>query len=104
MYGSAPNQLGFNTDTLLRAISATFKNRETPAPAEEFDALTEKFAEEHRVQWNAFVKKIGEDELTDAFGKIVADLRSFAMPLLRSLARGEKFTQKWNAKKGWIAP
>jgi predicted nucleotidyltransferase component of viral defense system len=98
------NHLDFNTDTLLNAIGATFKNRETPVPAEEFDALTEKFAEEHRVQWNAFVKKIGEDELTDALDKIVADLRSFAIPLLRSLARGEKFAQNWNAKKGWIAP
>jgi predicted nucleotidyltransferase component of viral defense system len=98
------NHLDFNTDTLLKAIGATFKNRETPVPAEEFDAFTEKFAEEHRVQWNAFVKKIGENELTGALGKIVEDLRSFAMPLLRSLARGEKFTQKWDAKKGWIAP
>jgi predicted nucleotidyltransferase component of viral defense system len=98
------NHLDFNTDTLLKAISATFRNRETPVPADEFDAVTEKFAKEHRVQWNAFVKKIGEEELIDALGKIVADLSSFAMPLLRSLARGEKFTQKWNAKKGWIAP
>lgn len=98
------NHLDFNTDTLLKAIGATFKNRETPVPAEEFDAFTEKFAEEHRVQWNAFVKKIGEGELTDALGKVVADLGSFAMPMLRSLARGEKFTQKWDAKKGWIAP
>jgi hypothetical protein len=26
--------LDFNTDTLLKAIDATFKNRETPVPAE----------------------------------------------------------------------
>jgi predicted nucleotidyltransferase component of viral defense system len=96
--------LEFNTDTLLKAISATFKNRETPVPAEEFDAISEKFAEEHRAQWNAFVKKIGEGELIDTLGKIVADLRNFAMPLLRSVARGEKFAEKWSTKKGWIAP
>jgi predicted nucleotidyltransferase component of viral defense system len=98
------NHLDFNTDTLLNAISATFKNRQTPVPAEEFEALTAKFAEEHRVQWNAFVKKIGENELINALGTIVADLKVFAMPLLRSLALGEKFAQQWNSKKGWIAP
>lgn len=96
--------LEFNTDTLLKAISATFKNRQTPVPADEFDAISDKFAEQHRAQWNAFVKKIGEAELTDTLGKVVADLRSFAMPLLSSLARGEKFAQKWNTQKGWIAP
>ena len=34
------NHLDFNTDTLLKAIDATFKNRRTPVPAEEFEALT----------------------------------------------------------------
>jgi predicted nucleotidyltransferase component of viral defense system len=42
--------LEFNTDTLLKAISATFKNRETPVPAGEFDAILDKFSEEHRAQ------------------------------------------------------
>ena len=46
------NHLDFNTETLLKAIDATFKNRETPVPAEEFEALSRNFAEEHRVQWN----------------------------------------------------
>ena len=32
--------LDFNADTLLKAIDATFKNRETRVPAEEFEALT----------------------------------------------------------------
>jgi hypothetical protein len=94
--------LDFNTDTLLKAIGATFKNRETPVPAEEFEALTAHFVEGHRVQWNAFVRKMGEDDLIDAFGKVVADLEVFAMPALRSLARGEKLAQQWEASKGWV--
>lgn len=63
--------LDFNTDTLLNAISATFKNRETPLPGGEFEALTARFAEEHETQWNAFVRKIGEDDLTDGFGRVI---------------------------------
>jgi hypothetical protein len=94
--------LDFNCESLLKAISATFANRETALPEEDFDALTEKFAEAHRVQWNAFVKKLGEHELTDALDKIIAELKIFASPMLRSLAHNEKFTQQWRAQKGWI--
>jgi hypothetical protein len=50
--------LDFNAGTLLKAISATFKNRETPVPAQEFEALTITFAGAHRVQWNAFAMSL----------------------------------------------
>jgi predicted nucleotidyltransferase component of viral defense system len=93
--------LDFNADTLLKAIDATFKNRQTPAPTEEFEALTTKFVEAHRIQWNAFVKKMGEDDLVDAFGKVVADLKLFALPALQAVAREEKFAQQWKAGTEW---
>jgi predicted nucleotidyltransferase component of viral defense system len=96
------NHLDFDTDTLLDAIGATFKNRETSVPAEDFEALTANFADQHRVQWNAFVRKMGEDELTDAFGKVITELRIFALPLLRSLARSEQLAQQWKAGNGWV--
>lgn len=96
------NYLDFNTDTLLKAIDATFKNRETPALTEEFEAFTTTFVREHQVQWNAFVKKMGENELIDAFGKVVEDLTVFAMPLLSSLSRGGTLTRQWRAGKGWV--
>ena len=94
--------LDFNTDTLLKAIDATFKNRETPVPAEEFEALTTNFVDAHRVQWNSFVRKMGEKQLIDAFGTVVADLEAFALPALRALARGERITQQWKAGSGWL--
>jgi predicted nucleotidyltransferase component of viral defense system len=93
--------LDFHADTLLEAIEATFKNRETPVPTEEFDALTTNFIEGHRVQWNAFVRKIGEHDLIDAFGKVVSDLKVFAMPALQSLAHGDKLPRQWKAGNGW---
>jgi hypothetical protein len=49
------------------------------------------------------VRKIGEHELTDAFSKVIEDLKIFAMPMLSSIARGEKLSQRWNAKNGWLA-
>jgi predicted nucleotidyltransferase component of viral defense system len=94
--------LDFEKDTLLNAISATFKNRETPLPDKEFEALTTHFVEQHRVQWNAFAKKIGEENLVDSLGEIVDDIRGFAMPAFSSLARGKALTQEWRAGEGWI--
>jgi predicted nucleotidyltransferase component of viral defense system len=96
--------LDFNGVTLPRAIDATFKNRETPIPDSEFEALTTGFVEDHRVQWNAFVRKIGERGLTDRFNKIVEDLGYFARPLLHSLACNEKLTRQWRAGEGWVDP
>jgi predicted nucleotidyltransferase component of viral defense system len=82
--------LEFSADTLLKAIRATFQNRDTAVPADEVEALTSDFAEEHRLQWNAFARKIGEEALKDEFGRIVEDIRLFVMPLLRALATGER--------------
>jgi predicted nucleotidyltransferase component of viral defense system len=94
--------LDFSWGALRNAIDATFKNRDTPVPAGEVEALTTAFVDRHRVQWNAFVRKIGEGELIDEFGRIVDDIRIFAMPVFRSLARGEKFAQQWKAGRGWV--
>lgn len=94
--------LDFNADTLLKAIDATFKNRDTPVPGEEFEALTANFAAGHRVQRNAFARKMGENDLIDAFDKIIEDLKVFVVPALRSLARGEKLAQHWKAGNGWV--
>jgi hypothetical protein len=76
--------LDLDKDGLLRAITATFENRGTPIPVGDFDALSPSFVDGHRLQWNAFVRKIGEEHLRDKLGAIVADLRLFAIPLLES--------------------
>jgi hypothetical protein len=90
-------------DRSLTAIEATFKNRQTPVPAKEFEALSPEFIQTHHTQWNAFVKKIGEGRLADTLGIVIEDLKNFAIPALRSLASGEKLTQQWKAGSGWVA-
>jgi hypothetical protein len=97
------DHLDFIADALINAIDATFKNRDTRVPADEAEAFTMAFVEAHQVQWNAFVKRIGESELIDALGRIVEDLKSFAMPALRSLASGERLEKRWKAGRGWLA-
>lgn len=46
---------------------------------------------------------MGEDELKDAFDRVVAELQILVMPVLGALARGEKPTRQWRAGKGWVA-
>jgi predicted nucleotidyltransferase component of viral defense system len=94
--------LDLNGKTLLKAIDATFKNRQTPVPAEEFEALSPDFVRAHHIQWNAFVNKMGEAHLADSFNKVVEDLIVFAMPTFRALSSGENLTQMWKAGTGWV--
>jgi hypothetical protein len=96
------NHLDFNADALLKAIDATFKNRDTPVPADEVEALTTAFVAKNRVQWNAFVRKIGETELIDAFDRVVDDVKIFAMPALHSLAGAKTLSKQWKAGRGWV--
>lgn len=92
--------LELSGDTLASAIEATFRNRKTSVPMV-LDALTSRFADEHRAQWNAFAKKIGEDSLRDELGRIIEDLNVFVHPLLQSLTTGEKLRDRWTAQTGW---
>ena len=71
-------------------------------PTKAFEALSIDFAEEHRVQWNTFVKKIGEDDLTDSFVTVVAKIEAFAMPLFLPLAHGGTIARQWKAGIGWV--
>jgi predicted nucleotidyltransferase component of viral defense system len=95
--------LEFAEGTVLKAIDATFRNRDTLIPAEEIEAFTAAFVAAHAVQWNAFATKLGEKDLVDAFGKVVEDLKTFAVPMFRTLARGESSMQRWRSGQGWIA-
>lgn len=95
--------LDFKEGTLLKAIGATFRNRETIIPVGDVEAFTTAFVEAHAVQWNAFARRVGESELLGAFGRVVEDIRTFAVPMLRSLAHEEKFAQRWEAGRGWVA-
>jgi predicted nucleotidyltransferase component of viral defense system len=94
--------LDFAGSTLGKAVDATFKNRQTPVPAGDFEALTPEFAEAHRTQWNAFVKKMGEGDLVDAFDVVIAHLKRFGLPVLEAVAHGEKFSRHWKAGTEWM--
>ena len=97
------SHLGFESDKVIEAVEATFKNRETDIPTDDFEVLTIGFAERHLVQWNAFVKKMGEGGLANRFAEIIEDLQKFAVPMFRCIVLGEKIGKQWRTGKGWLA-
>lgn len=81
------NAFTFDDDRLARAISATFRRRETEVPVDVPDALTDAFAEDDqkRRQWQAFIEGLLAEPV--ALSVVVQDLRGFLMPHART-ARG----------------
>lgn len=57
---------------LSKAIHATFRRRGTTLPAEVPTGLSDRFAEDKRVMWNAFLRKNGlaSGEMADVIGRI----------------------------------
>ena len=96
------SHLDFESGKLLKALEATFKNRETDIPTDDFEVLTIGFAERHLVQWNAFVKKMGEGTLANRFPEVIQDLRKFAVPMFRCIVLGEQIGTQWRTGKGWL--
>lgn len=85
--------LHFDGPTLAQSIAGTFKQRETTLPTELPTGLTANYfeADEHVRQWRAFVRRIGETDIADAFEKVVAEIAGFLMPPTLAAARGQKF-------------
>jgi len=92
----------FKSDTLIRAITATFHHRGTalqPLPtglSDEFGNSNEKSA-----QWTAFLRRARLESAPKAFGDIVAVVRQFAHPLLSAASSGDPFTAKWIPGGPW---
>jgi predicted nucleotidyltransferase component of viral defense system len=74
----------FDDDRLARAISATFKRRETEVPVDVPDALTDAFAEDdqNQRQWQAFIEGVLAEPAS--LSAVVRDLQGFLMPHART--------------------
>lgn len=75
----------FDGPTLRKAIEATFARRQTNLPQSP-EALSETFANDptKQAQWAAFLRRNGLTGITNQFSEVVAVLRKFIEPVLRS--------------------
>lgn len=93
----------FDSDTLARAIRATFERRTTPLPTTTPVALSSTFAEDRakRAQWSGFVRKTGARD-AGSLGEAVAAVRSFVeVPLAVAAGTTPSTSLRWRGD-GWV--
>ena len=75
----------FDGPTLRKAIEATFARRQTNL-SQSPEAFTDAFANDptKQAQWAAFLRRNGLSGITDQFSEVVAVIRKFIEPVLRS--------------------
>ena len=93
----------FDGDPLSVAIKRTFDCRKTALPVDEPIALTNEFASDvaKKQQWNAFVGKIGEAEISKELGAVVDNIRTFLWPPAKAAAQSLVMKKRWSAGGAW---
>lgn len=94
----------FYFSSIEKAVAGTFDNRNTLIQSSP-ECFSKKYSEEKQVQWNAFVRKIGKEDIPLNIQPIMAKLHQFFLPIIASL-NGEEYEHsltKWNPEKGWRA-
>jgi predicted nucleotidyltransferase component of viral defense system len=94
---------GFDGSLLLRAIKATFENRETRIP-KDVAALSDDFAKQYQRNWKAFLETEGlADPDLDNFEAIVGDLKLFLLPPLEAANNRDPFIAVWEPGGPWTS-
>jgi hypothetical protein len=93
----------FNGEVLAEAIEQTFVNRRTGLTIDPaiFDASFGK-DEMRQVQWRGFLRKSRLRDVPDDFADVMAGIKMFLEPPVRSLVSGRKFHGAWNDKGPWV--
>ena len=92
----------FDGSSLTAAIQATFRRRATVLPSGTPFSLSPEFhdAPSKQMQWTAFLRKSGLPD-TDTLGAVVADIKTFLLPIIVAVQNGERFVSHWHAGKVW---
>ena len=92
----------FEGDHLIEAIVATFRHRGTQIEAEPV-GLADAFSADpaRAVQWRAFVRRSRFTEEPGDLQRLVAEVRSFVLPLLAAAAAAKPFTARWQSGGPW---
>lgn len=93
----------FDGQTLVQAIVATFRRRETLPPTETLLALTAEFGTDpiKIEQWEACVRKGKLAAGSAKLDVVITVLHEFLMPLSRAAATGEAYHATWSPGGPW---
>jgi predicted nucleotidyltransferase component of viral defense system len=92
----------FDGSVLGNSVRTTFDHRGTPLPDSKLLVLQAGFlsAPDRQVQWRAFLRRSRLSGPEDA-GVLETELRSFVLPLVEALAKGERFARSWPPGGPW---
>ena len=95
--------LSFSGNTLLRAVRATFKYRETALLSDLPVGLTEVFSRDRQkqAQWDGFRRRLGGANLSVELPDVVSRLRGFLWPVLHAASGSERFDGVWDPQGVW---
>ena len=96
------NEFDFDGQTLTQAFEKTFSHRKTALPEGIPQALTEDFAHDKQVQWQAFGKRIGSNLNIPTLEVVIEMLRNFLMPPLEAANNKTGFRAVWKHGMGWV--
>lgn len=90
----------FDGAVLLEAIARTLSKRDTPVP-DPIVAFSDLFAENHQVQWSAFIKRISPSDVPASFALVVVAVAAFLEPVVEAHAKKKPFPGRWIATGPW---
>jgi len=92
----------FQGGRLVKAISATFRNRGTTVEAEPI-GLTQAYCDDpaRATQWRAFVRRSRFSEESGEWARLVTEIRQFALSMRSAIAAGNPFKALWKPAGPW---
>jgi predicted nucleotidyltransferase component of viral defense system len=93
----------FEGPTLAQAISETFESRATPLSLHPI-AFSDAFAQDHekQVQWEAFRRRLGMEEVPKGLQEAVQVIAAFLCPVTEALLEGQAFQRRWEPGHRWL--
>ena len=100
---SLATHFSFEGPTLAQAILETFTSRGTDLSLHPI-ALSEAFAQdgEKQVQWEAFRRRLGREDMPADLRNVVQNLATFLDPVTEALVEGRAFEHRWEPGHGWL--
>ena len=91
------NTFSFDGNTLVKAIKATSKRRETQIPEDIPLALSDEFANstDKNNQWKAFINRNNLEDFDIGFPQLIKTLGEFLLEPLQAAALSNPFKYKW---------
>ena len=91
----------FDGKTLTEAIKMTFERRGTRLTPK-IEAFTESFMDAKQTQWNAFWKRLQQQQVPTSFKEIAIMVNNFISPIISDLFSENSDSKKWSAPGPWI--